>query len=91
MARPILSEFGPDASKPQAARATCGGVTMSGKRDVMNYKPPQGPTSIGNQRVGLGGEVYKMGSQGPSASSPSEGGGAGLHGEAIKPGGSQRG
>jgi hypothetical protein len=89
MARPILSEFGPDADKPQAARATCGGVTEA--RDVMNYKPPQGPTSIGNQKVGLGGEVYKMGSQGPSASSPSEGGSAGLHGEATKPGGSQRG
>jgi hypothetical protein len=41
MARDILSEYGHDAHKPQAARATKGGCTEA--RDVHNYKHPVGP------------------------------------------------
>ena len=51
MARPILSEYGPDADKPQAARATCGGVEVA--RDVMNYASPVGPTTFGHNSPGL--------------------------------------
>jgi len=53
MARPILSEYGPDADKPQAPRATSGGVIMSGKKDVMNYANPVGPTTFGHNSPGL--------------------------------------
>ena len=48
MARDILSEYGKDVSHPQAPRATSGGVESA--RDVMNYKPPQGPTNIGDHK-----------------------------------------
>jgi len=51
MSRPILSEYGPDASKPQAPRATCGGVTST--KDVMNYASPVGPTTFGHNSPGL--------------------------------------
>ena len=51
MARPILSEYGPDASKPQAPRATSGGCTSA--RDVMNYAAPVGPTTFGHNSPGL--------------------------------------
>ena len=44
MARDILSEYGPDKVMRQAPRATTGGVTQA--RDVMGYKPPQGPKGI---------------------------------------------
>lgn len=56
MARDILGEYGPNTSKPQRARAECGGILPGDQRDVMNYKPPQGPIGImkGNS-VGLGG------------------------------------
>ena len=53
MARPILSEFGPDADKPQAARATSGGITMEQKKDVMGYANPVGPTTFGHNSPGL--------------------------------------
>lgn len=56
MARPILSEYGPNAPKRQAARATSGGIKEA--RDVNSYQKPQGPTSIGNRKVGLGGTNY---------------------------------
>lgn len=56
MARPILSEYGRDAKKPQRARAECGGVTEA--RDVNKYRPPSGPTSISNRGPGLGGSNY---------------------------------
>jgi hypothetical protein len=80
MARPILSEYGPDAHKKQAARAKSGGVKAF--RDVMGYRPPTGPTSIDNRSVGLGGDNYgNCGVQGPKAMSPREGGGVGLGGE----------
>jgi len=51
MARPILSEYGPDANKPQAPRATSGGCMSA--RDVMNYANPVGPTTFGHNSPGL--------------------------------------
>ena len=51
MARDILGEYGPESSKPQAARATTGGVKSA--RDVMGYAPPQGPTNV-NDPAGPG-------------------------------------
>ena len=51
MARPILSEYGPDADKPQAARATSGGITQA--KDVMGYAAPVGPTTFGHNSPGL--------------------------------------
>ena len=50
MARPILSEFGPDASKPQAPCATRGGV-MEAK--TLPYSPPVGPTTFSHNSPGL--------------------------------------
>lgn len=46
MARGILSEYGPDASKRQAPRAGSGGKTMADKVDVNRYAEPQGPKGI---------------------------------------------
>lgn len=43
----ILSEFGPDSSKPQALRATSGGVTEA---KPMPYSPPVGPTGINDPK-----------------------------------------
>src|SRR5215472_6813383 len=51
MARSILGEYGPDADKPQAPRATSGGYTSA--RDVMNYSSPVGPTTFGHNSPGL--------------------------------------
>ena len=51
MARGILSEYGPDADKPQAARATSGGITQA--KDVMGYASPVGPTTFGHNSPGL--------------------------------------
>lgn len=50
MARDILSGFGPDADKPQAARASCGGVTQAKE---LPYSVPVGPTTFGHQGPGL--------------------------------------
>ena len=50
MARPILSEFGPDASKPQAPRATCGGVSVVKE---IPYSTPVGPTTFSHSGPGL--------------------------------------
>jgi hypothetical protein len=85
MARDILGEYGPEANKPQAARATSGGEKTA--RDVMGYRPPQGPIGIGDSGPGLHGDNHG------NASCPVAGrgsGSAGLHGT-TKPGGSQRG
>jgi len=73
MARGILSEYGPDARKKQAARATSAG-------DVNRYRAPQGPTSITNRGVGLGGDVFERGTQNLSSVSCGEGGSPGLGG-----------
>ena len=53
MARGILSEFGPDADKPQAAPCTKGGMLMEDKKDVMGYANPVGPTTFGHNSPGL--------------------------------------
>lgn len=62
--RDILSEYGSDISHPQAARATCGGVTEA--KPIANYSPPKGPTSINNpQTPGLHGTNHGVcGTQG---------------------------
>lgn len=73
MARPILSEYGPDSRQPQAARATRGGVLEA--RDVMGYATPQGPTNIGDAKSpGLHGHnCGNCGTQG-ATSAASDGG-----------------
>jgi len=48
MPRDVLREYGPESAQPQKPRATSGGVTAA--RDVRNYSPPQGPTSINNPK-----------------------------------------
>lgn len=59
----ILDDYGPNSSQPQAGRATCGGEMPV--RDVRNYQPPQGPSSIGNRGPGLGGDNHGVcGTQG---------------------------
>ena len=50
MARGILSEYGPDADKPQAAPCTRGGV-MQAKE--LPYASPVGPTTFGHNSPGL--------------------------------------
>ena len=83
MARPILSEYGPDTPKSQAARASSGGIKPGQDRDVMNYSPPKGPIGISRVGVGLGGanlgNCGTQGSSGFSGDSPS--GSAGLGGK----------
>ncbi len=81
MARGILSEYGPDSSKPQASRASSGGVKSA--RGVMNYSPPCGPTNIGDSKgPGLHGDNYGMtGTQGKHDIDCGESGSPGLHGE----------
>ena len=67
MARDILSEFGPESSQPQKARAESGGPTEA--RDVMDYQPPTGPKYIMRTGPGLrGGTNFgNAGSQGKKA------------------------
>ncbi len=80
MARGILSEFGPDSPKPQASRASSGGVTRA--RDVMNYKPPAGPIGMGHTGPGLGGaNLGCCGTQTGGVRGDGSGGSPGLHGE----------
>lgn len=62
MPRDILSEFGKDTNKPQAARATKGGETSA--RDVHTYRPPVGPSNINDPKgPGLHGNVHPKGTQ----------------------------
>ena len=85
MARGILSEYGPDAHKPQAPRATCGGVERA--RDVMNYKPPQGPTTFSHKGPGLANHTnYPCGSQGPHGVRDGGGGSPGIGGDVDRDG-----
>ncbi len=60
----ILSGFGPDSRMPMAPRATNGGVMPV--RDVKNYQPPVGPTSINDPKSpGLhGSNMGNCGTQG---------------------------
>ena len=53
MARDILGEYGPEAHKPQAGRATSGGVEQA--KDVMHYRPAEGPLYQHFEHPGLGG------------------------------------
>lgn len=64
MARDILNEFGPDSPNVQKARANSGGVKHA--KDVMNYKPPKGPTNINDPKTpGIhGDEACHCGTQG---------------------------
>jgi hypothetical protein len=72
MAKDILSDFGPDSSNPQVARAKSGGPKSAG--DVLNYKAPQGPSSVNNPKApGLHGTVYPSGSQTTTLHSSSSG------------------
>jgi len=85
MARGILSEYGRDANKTQVPRATMGGITHA--RDVNKYQKPQGPTSISNKRVGLGGEnLGYCGTQGHHHNPSGESGGPGLGGSRKRKG-----
>lgn len=85
MARDILSEYGPEAHKPQVPRARSGGVTMA---KPTSYSPPQGPTNLHHERPGLGGDNH--GHAFCPVAGRGEGGHAGIGGERHK-GGSQRG
>lgn len=59
MPRDILSEYGRDIPKPQAARATTGGVKEA--KPISNYKPPVGPTNINDPKnPGLHGDSHGM-------------------------------
>ena len=59
MARDFLSEYGPDKQIHKADRATTGGIKSA--RDVMNYKPPQGPTNIRDPKgPGIHGDRHGM-------------------------------
>jgi len=78
MARPILSEYGPDTRKKQAARAKSGGCKSA--RDVMDYDSPYGPSSLGNRGPGLGGDVFERGTQNLSSVDCGESGSPGLGG-----------
>lgn len=48
MPRDILNGFGPDSPSPQASVASNGGRMEP--KDVMNYKPPVGPSNINDSK-----------------------------------------
>lgn len=86
MGKDILSKYGRDADKPQAARASTGGVKSA--RDVMNYKPPQGPKGIMDRPApGLRGDKFGN-TNGPDRAGKSSGS-AGLGGDNCGKCGSQ--
>jgi hypothetical protein len=70
--RDILSGYGPDASKPQRASASCGGVLPKDVKPIP-YSPPQGPIGISRVGVGLGGVNH---GNNPQKASPSRGSGS---------------
>jgi hypothetical protein len=79
MPRDILNEYGPNSPSNQRPRASSGGITQA--RDVMNYQPPQGPTSIGDRGPGLHENNFgNCGTQQRSNTSTRESGSPGLHG-----------
>jgi len=82
--RDILSEYGRDISKPQAARATSGGCTEA---KPLSYSPPVGPKNMGHEGPGIPGDRHGM-ARCPVASS---GGGSPGLGTTAHRGGSQRG
>lgn len=85
MARDILREYGPDSPANQKARAGKGGIMEF--RDVMDYAPPQGPTSIGDCGPGLHENNFgNCGSQQRSSTNTHESGSPGLHGKNYKAG-----
>ena len=85
MARDILGEYGRDIPKPQAARATTGGVKEA---KTLEYCPPVGPTNINDPKSpGIHGTSHGM-ARSPSASGTS--GSPGLGGT-VHRSGSQRG
>jgi hypothetical protein len=84
MAKDVMS-----GSRPRKeSRAECGGVTLDYTRDVMRYKPPMGPTNIGDPAgVGLHGQRTHCGTQGPQAGPKgSSSGSPGLGGEVRRRG-----
>jgi len=74
MARDILGEYGPERSTGPSSRP--GGIMKA--RDVMNYKPPQGPTNI-NDPKGPGLHGHNCGNTN-RPTSPDTSGSVGLHG-----------
>ena len=86
--RDILSMYGRDTPQPQAGGVSCGGVLPGETKDVMNYKPPQGPTNIMDPKSpGLHGVNSGTGDNASRAQSPS--GTPKTPGTNICPGGSQ--
>ena len=89
MGRDILSEYGPDKDIVMQPRAKRGGEP---ERDVMSYKPPMGPTNIGDAKgPGLHGDnCGNSGSQGYYEDRDKETSGSpGLHGDNKGTSGSQ--
>jgi hypothetical protein len=85
MARDILGEYGRDIPKPQAARATTGGVKEA---KPLSYSPPRGPTNINDPKSpGIHGQNYGT-AKCPTATR--EGGSPGIGGTTHRSG-SQRG
>lgn len=87
MARPILSEFGPERSMG-GSRMT--GLSRPHQRDVMGYMPPKGPTNIGESKSpGLHGDnCTNQGSQNYGYEKKESSGRPGLGGS-NRPAGSQ--
>lgn len=78
MARPILSEYGPDTPKKMASRMSGSGQAGS---KPLPYDPPKGPIGLGNSGPGLGGVNYgNCGTQGPKSIISETSGSVGLHG-----------
>ena len=86
--RPILDY---ESKGRKESSVDCGGVLPGDERDVRQYKPPMGPTNIGDAKgPGLHGDNYtNTGTQGMHGRGPREGGSPGLHGESKGTSGSQ--
>jgi len=75
MARPILSEYGPERTTGPASIS--GGVKET--KDVRNYQQPTGPKNMG-RGPGQNATVHKSGSQGSHGSGASTSGSPGIGG-----------